>query len=251
MHRSNQLAKAASFAHDSLPPSRSRHSQSFMDTLPVFLSHRSPPLAHEKSLFCRQGEYWVIGYRTAVALLKATRGLQDLALLLGNPGLEFHVCELVGRGIGRPLFLGKGERAEHVSQDGLLSDVGPILDAQAKDQYKRRFDELRNDLEEAERFNDTSRAERDRGEMDALAEQLAAAVGLGGRNRRIGSGAERARSAVTKRIKSSIKRIGETISSLGTHLAMRVRTGYFCSYAPGATGCVEILIPLEPTSTSL
>ena len=112
MHRSSQLTKAASFAHDSLAPSRSRHSQSFMDTLPVFLSHRSPPLAHEKSLFFRQGEYWVIGYRTTVALLKATRGLQDLALLLGNPGREFHVCELVGRGIGKPLLLGKGERAE-------------------------------------------------------------------------------------------------------------------------------------------
>jgi len=128
--------------------------------------------------------------------------------------------------------LGKGERAEHVSQDGLLSDVGPILDAQAKDQYKRRFDELRNDLEEAERFNDTSRAERDREEVDALAEQLAAAVGLGGRDRRIGSEAERARSAVTKRIKSSIKRIGQAIPSLGGHLVTRVKTGYFCSYSP-------------------
>jgi len=202
-----------------------------MDTLPVFLSHRPPVFPHEKSLFFRQGDYWVIGYRTTVAFLKATRGLQDLALLLGNPGREFHVCELVGRGIGKPL-LGKGERADHASQDGLLSDVGPILDAQAKDEYKRRLDDLRKDLEEAERFNDTSRAERDREEMDALAEQLAAAVGLGGRNRRIGSGAERARSAVTKRIKGSIKRIGETIPSLGSHLATRVRTGYFCSYSP-------------------
>ena len=93
MHRSIQLTKAASFAHDSLAPSRPRHSQSFMDTLPVFLSHRSPPFAHEKSLFFRQGDYWVIGYRRTVAFLKATRGLQDLALLLRNPGREFHVCE--------------------------------------------------------------------------------------------------------------------------------------------------------------
>ena len=119
-------------------------------------------------------------------------------------------------------------------------------------EYKRRFDELRNDLEEAERFNDTSRAERDREEMDALAEQLAAAVGLGGRNRRIGSGAERARSAVTKRIKSSIKRIGETIPSLGSasRHAGQDRIFLLLQSAPGATGCVEILIPLEPTSTS-
>ena len=203
-----------------------------MNALPVFLSHRSPLFTHEKSLFFRQGEYWVIGYRTTVALLKATRGLQDLALLLGNPGLEFHVCELVGRGIGKALSLGKCEHADHASQDGLLSDVGPILDAQAKNEYKRRLDDLRRDLEEAERFNDTARAERDREEVKALAEQLAAAVGLGGRDRRIGSGTERARSAVTKRIKSSIKRIGETIPSLGSHLATRVRTGYFCSYSP-------------------
>ena len=45
-----------------------------------------------------------------------------------------------------------------------------------KDEYKRRLDDLPKDLEEAERFNDTSRAERPGG--GALAEQLAAAVGL-------------------------------------------------------------------------
>jgi non-specific serine/threonine protein kinase len=128
--------------------------------------------------------------------------------------------------------LGRGGHASRASQGGLLSDAGPILDGQAKAEYKHRLDDLRRDLEEAERFNDTSRAERAREEMDALAEQLAAAVGLGGRNRPIGSGAERARSAVTKRIKSSIKRIGETIPSLGSHLATRIRTGYFCSYSP-------------------
>jgi len=128
--------------------------------------------------------------------------------------------------------LGKGGRATDDWQGERLSDVGPILDAQAKAEYKRRLDDLRRDLEEAERFNDPARAERARNEMNALAEQLASAVGLGGRNRRIGSAAERARSAVTKRIKSSIKRIGQAIPSLGSHLATRVKTGYFCSYNP-------------------
>jgi hypothetical protein len=36
---------------------------------------------------------------------------------------------------------------------GLLSDAGPILDPQAKAEYRRRLDDLRRDLEEAERFN--------------------------------------------------------------------------------------------------
>ncbi len=68
--------------------------------------------------------------------------------------------------------------------------------------------------------------------MDAIAEQLAAAVGLGGRDRRASSDAERARSAVTKRIKESITRIAEVIPPLGHHLAARIKTGYFCSYNP-------------------
>ena len=206
--------------------------QGCADRLPIFSSNRPALSVREESLFSRKGGYWTIGYQRHVAFLKATRGLHDLALLLRNPGREFHVCELVGQPVGSPLVLGKGGSAAGAWQDGLLSDVGPILDAQAKAEYKRRLDDLRRDLEEAERFNDTSRAERDREEVDALAEQLAAAVGLGGRNRRIGSEAERARSAVTKRIKSSIKRIGQAIPSLGGHLVTRVKTGYFCSYSP-------------------
>jgi hypothetical protein len=68
--------------------------------------------------------------------------------------------------------------------------------------------------------------------MDAIAQQLAAAVGFGGRDRRASSNAERARSAVTKRIKRAIDKIAEVIPPLGRHLATRIKTGYFCSYNP-------------------
>jgi non-specific serine/threonine protein kinase len=142
------------------------------------------------------------------------------------------VRELVAQISRKLLVLRKGAAVPGSWPGGILSDAGPILDAQAKAEYKHRLDDLRRDLEEAERFNDPTRAERARDEMDALIVQLASAVGLGGRDRRIGSEAERARSAVTKRIKSSIKRIGEAIPSLGSHLATRVKTGYFCSYNP-------------------
>lgn len=68
--------------------------------------------------------------------------------------------------------------------------------------------------------------------MDAIAHQLAAAVGLGGRDRRASSEADRARSTATKRIKEAIHRIAEVIPPLGHHLAARIKTGYFCSYNP-------------------
>jgi non-specific serine/threonine protein kinase len=115
------------------------------------------------------------------------------AYVLRNPEREFHVSELVGQVIGRSLLSGKGGHATGAWQGGLLPDAGPILDAQAKAEYKHRLNDLQRDLEEAERFNDPTRTVRARNEMNALAEQLASAVGLGGRNRRIGSEAERAR----------------------------------------------------------
>ena len=43
--------------------------------------------------------------------------------------------------------------------------------------------------------------------LNAITEQLAAAVGLGGRDRLAASDAERARSAVTQAIKSAVRRI--------------------------------------------
>jgi hypothetical protein len=70
-------------------------------------------------------------------------------------------------------------------------------------------------LEEAKRFNDFYCAARIRSEIDAIAKQLAAAVGLGGRDRRASSDTERPRSAVTKRIKEAVKRVAEVVPPLG------------------------------------
>jgi non-specific serine/threonine protein kinase len=175
--------------------------------------------ALEESVFIRQGDYWTIRYQGEVAILKATRGLDCLCYLLRHPARDVHVSELLARPIDLPL-------------PAFFQDGGPILDSQAKAEYKRRINELRNDLEEAERFNDSYRATKVRSDMDAIAEQLAAAVGLGGRNRRSSSDAERARSAVTKRIKEAINRIGKVMPAFGRHLAARIKTGYFCSYNP-------------------
>jgi non-specific serine/threonine protein kinase len=108
----------------------------------------------------------------------------------------------------------------------------PVLDAQAKAEYKRRLNDLRADLNEAKQFNDPQRKAKIQNELQAISARLASAVGLGGRNRKTSSDTERARSAVTKCIKKAIKKIGEAIPSLGYHFAARIKTGYFCSYNP-------------------
>jgi hypothetical protein len=199
-------------------------------------SHASSPVRDplEKAVFMRQGDYWTVRYQGQTVILKATRGLDCLGYLLRHPMRDVHVRELVATPIDLPAPALLGSLRE-VGGDVVIAgfrDAGPLLDSQAKAEYKRRVDELRNDFEEAERFNDSYRAARARSEIDAIAQQLAAAVGLGGRGRRSSSEAERARSAVTKRIKEAINRIAEVIPPLGRHLAARIRTGYFCSYSP-------------------
>jgi non-specific serine/threonine protein kinase len=63
---------------------------------------------------------------------------------------------------------------------------------------------LRADLGEAEGFNDPVRAARARAEVDALTGELARAVGLGGRDHRAASHAERARLNVTRAIRAAM-----------------------------------------------
>jgi hypothetical protein len=188
----------------------------------------------DQSVFIWEGDYWTIRYQGQGAILKATRGLDCLGHLLRHPRREIHVSELLATliEVPAPALLGGLWEGGGDAVTGGLQDAGPILDSQAKAEYKRRIEELRNDLKEAERFNDSYRAARARSEMDAIAEQLAAAVGLGGRDRRASSDAERARSAVTKRIKQAIQKIGDAIPALGHHLTARIKTGYFCSYNP-------------------
>ena len=58
---------------------------------------------------------------------------------------------------------------------------------------------------------------------------LAQILTVGGKT---SSEAERARCAVTKRLKQAIQKIADAMPSLGHHLTARIKTGYFCSYNP-------------------
>jgi hypothetical protein len=184
----------------------------------------------EESLFLHQNDYWIIRYNGHSALLKSTRGLRCLAVLLRDPGREFHVSELLAGPMDASTPV--AAVAVHGRVTGGLHAGITVLDAPAKAEYKCRLNELRQDLDEAERFNDPLRRAEVQSEIDVITDRLASAVGFGGRDRKTSSDAERARSAVTKGIKRAIEKIGEAIPSLGYHFATRIKTGYFCSYHP-------------------
>src|SRR5262245_1063230 len=180
--------------------------------------------------FRREGEYWTIGRGEGSFRLRDTKGLGYLATLLRHPGQEFHVLDLVRGGETAGIGLAEAAGADLAATYG--GDAGDILDPQARAAYRRRLEDLRSELEEAESFNDRHRASELRAELDMLATELARGVGLGGRSRKAASHSERARVNVTRAITAVVRKIGTQDPVLGRHLEASVRTGAFCTYAP-------------------
>jgi len=173
---------------------------------------RLPPARGPVASLVRDGDRWRLGYDGVEAWLPDLKGIHLLATLVAAPGREVHVLDLVGAG---------------VVEGGL-----PVLDAEARAAYRRRLAEVEEDLAEAERDHDEARrtlAARDR---EYLLAELSGALGLGGRTRRTGGTAERARTSVTRSLRYALARIAEAHPELGGHLARAVRTGSCCSYVP-------------------
>ncbi|HTL31870.1 MAG TPA: hypothetical protein VL326_02030, partial [Kofleriaceae bacterium] len=163
-----------------------------------------------------EGDFWTISEGGAMFRLKDSRGLRILALLVASPDREFHSLDLSSPA---------GESAQ-------AEDAGEALDPKAIAAYKKRVVELRQELEQAEDWADQVRATRLREELEAVASELAAGLGLGGKARRASSNVERARVNVRKRLLDAITRIGEHSPALAKHLEQTVKTGTFCSYRP-------------------
>ncbi len=187
----------------------------------------APISSTDGNVFRRSGDFWAIAFEGRSVTLRDAKGLNYLARLISEPGREVHVLDLVGaaeRPGGAPAGL------DSVTPD--LGSAGEVLDAQAKAEYRSRLEDLKSELEEAEAANDVGRTSRLKEEIDFLSQELSAAFGLGGRSRKVGDAAERARKAVAGRINDTISRIRKEHPALALHLENTVRLGTFCEYHP-------------------
>jgi tetratricopeptide (TPR) repeat protein len=206
------------------------------------------PPAQTTAALRREGDVWAVGIDDRTFHLRDAKGLVHLAHLLMRPGQELHALDLVAVAEGTAVpARGAADvvvGAELEVRAGAQGDAGPVLDAEAKRAYRDRAAELQDELEEAEAFHDPERAARAREELAWLADQLSGAVGLGGRDRRTGSDAERARVNVTRAIRTVLRRIDARDAELGKHLKATIRTGTFCVYDPDAGDAVTWEIAL-------
>ena len=180
-------------------------------------------------IFRREGDYWLVAFDGLAVRLRDAKGLRYLARLLVDPGRELHVLDLVASENG------SSESQLPVADDVVVissMDAGVLLDSQAKAAYRRRLAEIEDDIEEARLLADSERAAQGQAERAFLARELARAVGLGGRDRRAGSSAERARASVTRAVRHAMTRITQQHPALGDHLSHAIRTGTYCRYLP-------------------
>jgi hypothetical protein len=160
----------------------------------------------------RSDGQWDVSFDGVDAVLPDVKGVADLAVLLRNPNKDVHVLELFGA----------------ASRD---SSSSTMADHRALAAYKERLADLDEEIEQASSNNDIHRRERLEAERDELVAELGRVT-----TRRSGARvfanypAERARKAVTARIRDAIRRIESTLPSLGAHLDASITTGMHCRY---------------------
>ncbi|HEV2760659.1 MAG TPA: hypothetical protein VGV86_13945, partial [Acidimicrobiales bacterium] len=167
-----------------------------------------PPTASMR----RHGAVWQITFHGRNATVPHTKGIADIARLLAARGTDIHVLDLI-------------DAADRSGQPGTLTD------RQALDAYRQRLADIDSDADEASRHHDDGRVARLEAERRALLEELARASDLQGRPRQFANHpAERARKAVTARVRDAIRKVEPVLPGLANHLERSIITGTYCRY---------------------
>jgi len=136
-------------------------------------------------------------------------------VLTGAPGEWVAAAELVAGGAADP-----------------GADRQPLLDAPARRALERRMREVAARVARARDDGDLAAQAAAEEELDALAAHVAAATGLGGRDRAFATSAERARTSVRKAVTRALAEIARRHPAAAAHLEARVTTGTTCRYEP-------------------
>ena len=174
----------------------------------------------ERCVFRCSGDTRTLTFDGVTVLLKDLKGMRYLERLLREPGRELHVLDLVAV-----------ERGALPTGDYGSAGIGlEVFDNAAREAYRRRLAEVEDDIAEAEANNDFGRAELARADRQFLVDELTRGVGLNGRARAVGDGAERARTSATRSIRYALERIAEHHPALAEHLRRTIRTGTYVAY---------------------
>jgi hypothetical protein len=177
---------------------------------------KSSEPVRETALLSRMGKVWTFSWQGEQGTIVHAKGIADISTLIRHQGQDVSALALAGGG----------------AVAGSSHDQ--MIDIEALNAYRRRLDELTAEMDRADADADMGRSDLLQDEHDQLIAEIKRATGLGGRLRgRANDPAERARKAVSARIRDAISRLESLAPSLAAHLDRSVQTGLHCSYSPG------------------
>ena len=164
----------------------------------------------------RTGNVWSVSWGAEAGNLPHLKGLADIAALVRHRGRDVSALQLVG-----------GASVGQIGSDDLI-------DVETLRAYRRRLAELDREIELAT-DDHSGRVETLQRERDQVLAEVARTTGLGGRIRTSANNpAERARKAVSGRIRDALRQLETVAPVLAAHLDRSIQTGLHCSYRPVA-----------------
>jgi predicted ATPase len=211
------VAVASQLLHEAIPFAEESREVDVARQIDELLRRLSQAETTNRAMLRPEGGTWHIQYNGTDVHMPDLKGLWHLRELLARPHQPVAALVLIGASSDEPLATG---------------DTGPVLDREALRQYRRRLAELDDALDAAALRGDRKRQAERTAEREALIAELKRATGLGGRPRRSGSPAEKARVNVTRTIRHAIGELASRAPDVGAHLEESIVTGVECCYEP-------------------
>jgi hypothetical protein len=173
------------------------------------LERRARPLP---ARCCRQGNVWHLEVGSAHVLVPHCIGMTMICDLVASPYADIPVAGLTG--------------APHTATRQ------KVLDARARDELRRRVNELQRRIDLADDHGDTALSQQLCEELDRIKVELSRNLGLGGGSREFATPTERARTSVQKAIRRALDSIAEQAPELASELRRSIHTGTYCRFQP-------------------
>lgn len=176
---------------------------------------------------------WEISYDGNTIHIPDRLGLWSIRYLLKQPGEKIHVNKLIheqsNAGERKELIKKRAEKIEFKDvNESNSEDTG--IDTEALNNYRKRLQELKIEMEEAEKDGNEAELNELQKENDKITACIKASVNKNGRLRELNSQVENNRSAVKNRINGALTLIKKEDSSLFKHLNTYIKRGTHCSY---------------------
>ena len=215
--KQGDLATASKLLREGLPLAEEMREAETATQMVELLRKTSQVEPTQRATLRPEGGVWHIEFNGTNIHVPDLKGLWHLRELVARPHQPVPALSLIGASSDVPIPRG---------------DAGPMLDREALRQYRQRLAELDDELDHAALHRDAKRLAKRSAERDALIAELKRATGLGGRPRRSGSPAEKARLNVTRTIRHAITDLSTTVPELAAHLDASIVTGVSCCYEP-------------------